>query len=77
LTLEQLRVRKVLCGPGIGSSVSLSSSAAVEKSMDSLASFMQNVEPVLKENCVRCHGPDHVEGNIRIDTLNPDMVNWP
>ncbi len=32
---------------------------------------------MLKETCVQCHGPDHVEGNIRIDTLNPDLANGP
>lgn len=48
-----------------------------DSSKDSLAAFRQSVEPVLKENCVLCHGPDHVEGNLRIDTLNPDMANGP
>lgn len=53
------------------------SSVAEDPSKDSLASFREKVEPVLKETCVRCHGPDHVEGNIRIDTLNPDLANGP
>jgi hypothetical protein len=26
---------------------------------------------------VPCHGPDEVEGNIRIDTLNPDLLHGP
>ena len=26
---------------------------------------------------MQCHGPDYVEGNIRIDTLNPDLANGP
>lgn len=42
---------------------------------DTVAEFEQLIKPVLKEACVQCHGPDHVEGNIRIDTLNPDLVN--
>jgi mono/diheme cytochrome c family protein len=42
---------------------------------DTVAAFEQIIKPVLKEACVQCHGPDHVEGNIRIDTLNPDLVN--
>jgi len=42
---------------------------------DTVAEFEQLVKPLLKEACVQCHGPDHVEGNIRIDTLNPDLVN--
>lgn len=44
---------------------------------DSVAEFETLIKPVLKEACVQCHGPDHVEGNIRIDTLNPDLVNGP
>jgi Protein of unknown function (DUF1592)/Protein of unknown function (DUF1588)/Protein of unknown function (DUF1585)/Protein of unknown function (DUF1595)/Protein of unknown function (DUF1587)/Planctomycete cytochrome C len=43
--------------------------------------FRKEIEPVLKKTCVRCHGPKTHEGNIRIDTLNPDLlhgkdVNW-
>lgn len=48
-----------------------------DQSKSSLATFMQKVEPVLKKSCVQCHGPDHVEGNVRIDTLNPDLANGP
>lgn len=43
----------------------------------SLATFSEQIAPVLKQSCVECHGPDHVEGNLRIDTLNPDMANGP
>ncbi|MFN9717540.1 MAG: DUF1592 domain-containing protein [Planctomycetota bacterium] len=50
---------------------------AQDVSGESLASFRQHVEPVLRQFCVTCHGPDHVEGNVRIDTLNPDLVNGP
>lgn len=43
--------------------------------------FQQVILPILTKSCVPCHGPDTVEGNIRIDTLNPDLVhgddvNW-
>jgi mono/diheme cytochrome c family protein len=76
LTLEQLRAEGALRSR-YRQQREPASSAAVEKSKDSLASYMQNVDPVLKENCVQCHGPDHVEGNIRIDTLNPDMATGP
>ena len=40
-----------------------------------LEAFRRDVEPVLKSACVECHGPDLEEGNIRIDTLNPDLLN--
>lgn len=35
--------------------------------------FRRDIQPVLKRVCVQCHGPDVQEGNIRIDTLNPDL----
>ena len=43
--------------------------------------FRKDVEPVLKNVCAECHGPETQEGNIRIDTLDPDLlrgddVNW-
>jgi mono/diheme cytochrome c family protein len=46
-----------------------------------LAAFRKDVEPVLKKACVECHGSETQEGNIRLDTLDPDLlhgddVNW-
>lgn len=43
--------------------------------------FRRVIQPILAKSCVPCHGPETVEGNIRIDTLNPDLVhgddvNW-
>ncbi len=43
--------------------------------------FRKEIEPVLIKACVRCHGPETQEGNIQIDTLDPDLlhgddVNW-
>jgi mono/diheme cytochrome c family protein len=52
-----------------------SSAVKETQTKDTVAAFEQLIKPVLKEACVQCHGPDHVEGNIRIDTLNPDLVN--
>ena len=40
-----------------------------------LAAFRKDVEPVLKNTCVQCHGPETQEGNIRIDTLDPDLLH--
>ena len=36
--------------------------------------FRNEIEPVLKKACVRCHGAKTQEGNIRIDTLNPNLL---
>ncbi len=40
-------------------------------------SFQTDVKPVLKQFCVRCHGPKIQEGRVRLDILNPDMVGGP
>ena len=47
----------------------------------SLATYRKQIAPILQEACVDCHGAESQEGNIRIDTLNPDLfhgddVNW-
>ena len=39
-----------------------------------LAGFKQSIQPILQQSCVPCHGPDVEEGNIRIDTLEPDLL---
>ncbi|MBC8352069.1 MAG: DUF1592 domain-containing protein [Planctomycetes bacterium] len=50
-------------------------SAGTEVPKPQLAAFGKDVEPVLKKACVRCHGPETQEGNIRIDTLDPDLLH--
>jgi mono/diheme cytochrome c family protein len=52
-----------------------------ESPQPQLVAFRTDVEPVLKQSCVQCHGPETQEGNLRIDTLDPDLlhgsdVNW-
>jgi mono/diheme cytochrome c family protein len=37
--------------------------------------FRKEIEPVLKKACIRCHGPETQEGNIQIDTLDPDLLH--
>jgi mono/diheme cytochrome c family protein len=37
--------------------------------------FRKEIEPVLKKACARCHGAKKQEGNIRIDTLDPDLLH--
>ena len=41
---------------------------------DSSTSFKQEVLPILKSHCVRCHGPDKQESRIRLDNLSTDLV---
>ncbi|WP_417740461.1 DUF1592 domain-containing protein [Rosistilla oblonga] len=40
-----------------------------------LAEFRETIGPILKQACVDCHGPDAQEGNVRIDTLDPDLLS--
>ena len=42
-----------------------------------LTEFRKRIEPLLKNKCIDCHGPETTEGNIRIDTLNPDLQKGP
>ena len=40
-----------------------------------LAEFESTIKPILEQNCIDCHGPDATEGNVRIDTLDPDLLS--
>ncbi|MFP6761969.1 MAG: DUF1592 domain-containing protein, partial [Planctomycetaceae bacterium] len=41
------------------------------------AVFRADLQPLLTEYCVRCHGPQSRKGMFRIDTLNPDLIHGP
>jgi hypothetical protein len=46
-----------------------------------LEEFKSTIEPILKNACLDCHGSDDPQGNIRIDTLDPNLftggdVDW-
>ncbi len=36
--------------------------------------FRMEIEPVLKKHCVACHGPEKAKARLRIDTLNPNLL---
>jgi len=42
-----------------------------------LAFFQKSVMPLLNKSCLNCHGPKKSEGRLRMDQLNPDLVNGP
>ena len=44
--------------------------AAVEDTV-----FNEQVQPIIDKYCASCHGVDKQKGNVRFDTLNPDMIN--
>ncbi|MFO0978647.1 MAG: DUF1592 domain-containing protein [Planctomycetaceae bacterium] len=39
--------------------------------------FHRSIGPTLIRSCLACHGPDKSEGRLRIDQLNPDLLNGP
>ena len=40
-----------------------------------LDEFARSIKPILEKACVQCHGAEAQEGNVRIDTLNPDLLH--
>lgn len=38
------------------------------------ADFQKDVKPILLRRCVNCHGPEDVNGNVRLDTLSTNLV---
>ena len=40
-----------------------------------LDEFEAVIRPILQRTCVECHGEETQEGNIRIHTLNPDLLH--
>lgn len=53
--------------------VNVDSNVLVPKA--NVEAFQREIQPLLEQTCVQCHGPDAQEGNIRIDTLDPDLAN--
>jgi hypothetical protein len=43
------------------------------KPVANLSQYKIKVLPVIKKYCVDCHGPDKKKGDVRLDTLNPDL----
>lgn len=39
-----------------------------------LETFKSTIEPLLKQYCYDCHGPDVMEGNVQLSALSPDLL---
>ncbi|TWT50882.1 hypothetical protein Pla22_36250 [Rubripirellula amarantea] len=39
-----------------------------------LSTFESTIKPLLDQHCIDCHGSEISEGNLRIDTLDPNLV---
>lgn len=37
--------------------------------------FNRDLKPIIAKYCLRCHGSELQEGDLRIDQLNPDLIN--
>lgn len=46
----------------------------IQSSHVTAADFQKDVKPILLRRCVSCHGPEDVNGNVRLDTLSTDLV---
>ncbi|MCH7987536.1 MAG: DUF1592 domain-containing protein [Planctomycetes bacterium] len=42
-----------------------------------LSHFQKSIGPILKKNCVACHGPKKTEAKLRVDQLNPNLLTGP
>lgn len=54
---------------------------AEETPKPQLEEFAKTIQPILKRTCVQCHGKETQEGNVRIDTLDPNLshgndIDW-
>ncbi len=55
--------------------LSLFSVATSSGADDLLTDYHNEVRPILAKLCFDCHGPDKAKGDLRIDTLNADLVH--
>ena len=53
---------------------SIAQPQAHEAPQANLKAFRDEIEPVLAENCLECHGPDKQKAKFRVDTLDPDLI---
>ena len=78
LTLAELKAtgleRSRFKGAATGSEHLDSNITDTDAHQADLARFESTIKPLLEQHCIDCHGPDTTEGNIRIDTLDPDLV---
>jgi hypothetical protein len=49
--------------------------AAAARAADAPIDFTRQIQPILSDNCYKCHGPDSAkrEGDLRLDTLDPKL----
>ena len=69
-TLEEVRAAGALRSSLLNRSGRSVGSASSPASLDV---FRQEIEPILRETCFKCHGAKKQKADFRIDTLDPDL----
>lgn len=76
VTLEAAKEQGRLKSRFLKDATAASSSTEAAPKAD-IAGFQKSIRPVLTKSCLGCHGPKKTEGRLRIDQLNPDLLNGP
>ncbi len=53
----------------------VSKAKAIETPTADLETFRAKFKPALKNACLQCHGSETVEGQLRVDALDPDLLH--
>jgi mono/diheme cytochrome c family protein len=64
-----------LCANFIAMVVLCAASTASAAESAAMPQFERDVLPILRAHCVRCHGPEKQESQVRLDKLSSDMVH--
>lgn len=67
----------VAAAPSVGFGEDNPTSVPTKAIAKSTSDFKANVQPLLAKHCYGCHGADVQEADVRLDSLNPDMVSGP
>ena len=54
---------------------SLSTLNAADDGKQGVARFARDIQPLVKKYCLGCHGPKTQEADLRLDELDPDLIN--
>jgi len=72
LTLEQLKTVAAAQSKYLSMTSRTPTSGTLEADLEG---FEAEIEPILVNTCLECHGPEKSRARFRIDTLDPDLVH--
>lgn len=64
---------QTLCGVILAQDSQATNDAEVKQIAAIKSSFQEQIQPLLKEHCLRCHNVDEMKSGIRVDRLNGDL----